>query len=255
MTENRIFILGTGISNVNSREVLEEIRKWLANGPKTYQIFTPNPEILVLGQKDREFTRILNITDLALPDGQGLILASRFLKNPLKEKVAGSDLLEKLAAMASKEGVTVGLIGGGSGIALRALECLQKNYPGLKGWAEAGPEIKLPIEYEYDWDKLIKKIKETETKIIFVGLGAPKQEYFINNLKSKTYDLKSPLILMAVGGTFDYLSGKIPRAPKWVQELGLEWLYRLVRQPWRIKRQSSLLTFIWLVLKEKITLP
>ncbi|MBI5465023.1 WecB/TagA/CpsF family glycosyltransferase [Candidatus Gottesmanbacteria bacterium] len=256
MGKNKIFILGIGVSNLNFSQVLEEIEKWFENGSKIYQIFTPNPEIIILAQKDKKFAQILNNADLALPDGQGIIWASRFLGQPLKERITGVDLAEKLSELAAKKGLTIGLIGGGPQIAVKALECLKEKYPGLNGWAEEGPRIEMAngkwqMANGYDLDLLIEKIKKTETRIVFVGMGAPKQEYFIENVKCQMSNVKCPLVLMAVGGAFDYLSGRVLRAPKWMQNLGFEWLYRLIRQSWRWRRQLALLKFIVLVLKSK----
>ncbi len=268
MEKSKISLLGVGVTSLNKESILEEIRKWLENGPKIYQIFTPNPEILVLAQKNKAFAQILHTADLALPDGQGLIWAGKILQKSLPEKISGSDFLENLVEIGVKKGVAIGLIGGGSGIALRALECLQKTYPHLNGWAEEGPKIKIEdsgwqIEDRYDLNRLINKIRDANTGIIFVGMGAPKQEYFINKIaqllncsiaNNLTMEQSNnrPIVLMAVGGTFDYLSGKVPRAPERLRRIGLEWLYRLLRQPARIKRQLSLLEFIALVLKEKL---
>lgn len=261
MSENKKNLLGVWVSNLNFNQVLEKIQKWWENGPQIYQIFTPNPEILVLCQKDKKLAKILNGADLALPDGQGLIWASRFLGKPLPERIAGVDLMEKLVGEASRRDLAVGLIGGGPKIAVKAGECLKIKYPRLKIWAEEGPEVEianyeLRIANNYDLEGLAKRIGERGTSLLFVGLGCPKQEYFINNLKkenSKVYNLRSRvLVMMGVGGGFDYISGKVPRAPQWVRDLGLEWLFRLLVQPWRLKRQLALLKFIYLVLKGRI---
>ncbi len=260
-------VAGVGILSLGSEEVLENINKYLKNWSwqteknekyekKPLKIFTPNPEIIILTKKDKKFKEIVNSAQINVPDGQGLIWASKFLKKPLPVRISGTDLAEKLVKLAAENGFSIGLIGGGPGVALKALECLQKKFPGVKGWAEAGPDVKvtdyqIEITNNYDIDQLVKKLEETKTQILFVGLGAPKQEYFIDKLQYLCSNIQFPLILMAVGGAFDYWSGKVPRAPRWIQNLGFEWLYRLVRQPWRVRRQLALLEFTRLILKEK----
>jgi N-acetylglucosaminyldiphosphoundecaprenol N-acetyl-beta-D-mannosaminyltransferase len=262
---------GIKFSNLNFNQVLEEIKKYLKTGVYPVEnkkqkkifplvIFTPNPEIVVYAQKDNHFKKIVNSAQINIPDGGRIVWASRLLKEPLPERISGTDLLGRLVEIATEKSIRVGLIGGGSKIAVRALECLGKKYPGLLGWAEEGPRIKTSdtrnhISDDNTINQLVKKIRETETRILFVGFGAPKQEYFIDKLRAHLSDKKatSPVVLMAVGGAFDYISGQIRRAPKWIRDLGFEWFYRLVRQPWRIKRQLALPKFIILVAKQKFS--
>lgn len=231
-------ILGVDISQVTMEEVLEEVRKWLKNGVKKRFVVTPNPEILVLAQKDPELKRILNRADLALPDGVGVVWAAKFLGKPLKERVTGVDLLENLCRLAQKEGFTIGLIGGRPQVAVKTAECLQKKYPGLR--------VVLAQE-EWNNNSTIQQFSNLTIDLLFVAFGAPKQEKWISqNLE------KLPVkVAIGVGGAFDFISGQVRRAPKWLQRLGLEWFYRLIRQPWRARRQLALGKFVLLVLKEK----
>lgn len=229
-------ILGVDISQVAMEEVLEEVRKWLEKGVKKRFVITPNPEILMLAQKDPELKKILNQADLAVADGVGVVWAAKFLGKPLKERVTGVDLMESLCKMAQKNGYTIGLIGGGPGVAVKTAECLRKKHPGLR--------IVLAQE---EWPHKLLKSPKLLIDLLFVAFGAPKQEKWI----SENLPELPVKVAMGVGGAFDYLSGQIRRAPKWVQNLGLEWLYRLIRQPWRLRRQMILLKFVWLVLKER----
>ncbi|MBI4100814.1 WecB/TagA/CpsF family glycosyltransferase [Candidatus Microgenomates bacterium] len=229
----KIKILKIGISDVSTKEALEETKRWLKSGGKKRYIVTPNPEFLVAAQNDREFNAILNNADLALPDGMGLIWASRILNQPLKGRITGVDFMEKLCFLAAKDGFTIGLIGGGPTVAERASECLKKKYPGLK--------IVLAQE---DWKDLERG---EEINLLFVALGAPKQEIWM----SQNLERLPVKVAMGVGGAFDYLAGIVPRAPKWMRNLGLEWLFRLICQPWRIKRQTALIKFVYLVLLQK----
>lgn len=219
--------------------ILEYIEKYL-NVPalKPLVIATPNPEQVVLAQTDFHFRKVLNRADIAIPDGIGLALTVGC------EKIAGIDLLESLVELASRRGFSIALIGGGGGVALKALECLQRRFPGLAGWADV-PEGKTIEE-------ITQKLAVTKTRLVFVGLGAPKQEHFCICLarQFQISNLKSQIVLMSVGGAFDMIAGIIPRAPSFVRAIGLEWLWRLSRQPRRWKRQLALLKFLWLMMHE-----
>ncbi len=255
-------ILGISVAINSKEEILEYIEKCLENKEKTdtksLTIVTPNPEQIVLAGKNPHFAEFLNRADVAIPDGIGIVWADRFLHpKPHLMRIAGVELMEDLVRLAGERHVPVGLIGSRGGVAVKALECLQKKHSGLRGWAMDGPEIDIKSHQYYqsdEFDQLIKKIKETKTQIVFVGLGAPKQEYFIEKLRSKIYELrmKTPIVFMSVGGSFDEISGKLPMPPRFIDRYGLKWLWRLVLEPWRWKRQLALLEFIWLVVKEKL---
>lgn len=264
---DKIKILGVSISRIDKRQVLEEVKKWLVEKGSKHYVVTPNPEILVAAQKDGELKKILNQADLALPDGIGLLWASRILGRPLRERVAGADFMEKLCELSAKKGFKIGLIGGKLGVAIKASECLRKRYPGLKViLAESGnPDVSTVsfvrekiLRYK---QSLLLRNKDTEIlsaknknspniDLLFVAFGVPKQEIWI----SRNLDKLPVRIAMGVGGAFDFLAGAVPRAPKWVQNSGFEWLYRLLRQPWRIGRQMALIKFALLVFKERLSL-
>lgn len=238
---NKTKILGISITTNPKEEILEEVRKRLESASnkdeKPFIVVTPNPEQLVLAQKDIELAEILNKADVAIPDGIGLVWASRVLgKNGLKKQIPGVEFMEDLLELAAKEGYRTGLIGGWRGVAVKALECLQKKYPGLNGWAMEPEEKTI--------EEIGRKISDTGTRIVFVALGAPKQEYFIEKLNS-------PIVAMSVGGSFDIIAGRTPRAPFLLRTIGIEWLWRLAREPWRWRRQLTLLKFLWLVLRDK----
>ena len=147
-------------------------------------------------------------------------------------------------AIAAKRGVTIGLIGGRGDLAVRTLECLLAKYPGLRGWAVDPDSVSLTF--------LAEKIRKTNARIVFVALGAPKQEYFIARLRRECQMPNAKCqIFMSVGGSFDIIAGRIPRAPAWVQDIGLEFLWRLFREPRRFGRQLALVKFVWLILRER----
>jgi N-acetylglucosaminyldiphosphoundecaprenol N-acetyl-beta-D-mannosaminyltransferase len=172
--------------------------------------------------------------------------------------------MENLVSDVSKKRIPVALIGGRAGLALTALECLQKAHPNLSGWAVDGPGLRITNkelqmmdgQKEVYFQALAKRIIENGVRMVFVGLGAPKQEYFIEELSKQlsSRNLQFSIIFMSVGGSFDEISGRVPRAPQWVSQLGLKWFWRLILEPWRIRRQFALLQFILFVLKERYTL-
>lgn len=218
----KVNILGVKIDDVNMAEALVIVEKWIWNPGKHY-IVTPNPEMIIAAQKDPAFKKILNNADLSIPDGSGLKLSGK-----IKNILAGTDFMEELVKLVSEKGFTTGFLGGRDGVAKKCSECLLQKYPKLEvSFASGDTNAKIP-----------------PCDLLFVALGHIKQEKWIAlNLN------KIPVhVAMGVGGAFDYLSGNVLRAPKRVRGLGLEWLFRLIVQPWRIKRQLALLKYLWLLL-------
>lgn len=268
-------ILGISVTTESRENILEYIGKYLEKSSekrkKPFIIVTPNPEQIVAAQRDPLFAKILNQADVAIPDGIGLAMAIR------QRRIPGVEFMEELVKLAAKRGYTIGLIGGRAGVAVEALECLSRRTSGgLRGWAiEPGEMIIRQIRQMPQIRQMIHKIQKTNTRIVFVGLGAPKQEYFMERL-ARQLSLRVPsdgtkqslgiatsarlagpprndsVVLMAVGGAFDMIAGRTPRAPSFVRTVGLEWLWRLVREPWRFRRQLALLRFFWLVFGEKL---
>jgi N-acetylglucosaminyldiphosphoundecaprenol N-acetyl-beta-D-mannosaminyltransferase len=185
----------------------------------------------VYAHHDFGFKSILNSADIALPDGIGVLWAGQRLARQFKERITGTDLMLELCKRSVEQHVSIGLLGGGKGVAEKAADCLRAKYPGIN--------ITFATSEFNNYKGYID--------ILFVAFGHPKQEQWIHSQLDKL----PVTAAMGVGGAFDYISGNIARAPKFIRSLGLEWLYRLVRQPWRWKRQLALWEFIWLVLKEK----
>lgn len=225
-------ILGVGITNASKQEILEYIFSFLVEKEKKGYIVTPNPEIVTYAYSHSKYQEILNKSDIALCDGVGLSLAARILGKGRMPRVTGVDLLESLCKESVRKAVTVGFLGGRRDVALKTSECLRQKYPGLKvafAGSEWPPEEPIRVD------------------ILFVAFGFPKQEEWIFEHLSKI-----PVgMAMGVGGAFDYVSGQVLRAPFFLRAVGLEWLFRLIVQPWRIKRQFSLVKFMGLVLQER----
>lgn len=237
-----IELFGVKVTTSSEGSILKYIESKLEDSKSKTFITTPNPEIIMYARRHPEFMKILNSADIALPDGVGVSMAASLTHKGKMTRITGVDFMERLcekvsnsAIQNSKSVVSIGLFGGVPGIAEFTAECLKKKYSGLV------------VSYASDTWKP-HELKSKQVDILFVAMGFPKQEKWIyENLE------KIPAkIVMGVGGSFDFISGKVGRAPKTVRNFGLEWLFRLVRQPWRLKRQLALVGFILLTLKETL---
>lgn len=230
----KVEIVGIKIDNVNMDEAVGLLTEYL-DSDMCNMVFTPNSEILLEAVRDREFERILNCGQLVVPDGIGVVIASRFYGTPVKERVAGFDLMTRLMSIADSRGSSVYLLGGKEGVAEEAAIKLTESYGNLRiagtrnGYFEEDSE-----------DNIINEINSSNADILLAALGAPKQEKFIYKHKDK---LKVK-IAMGVGGSLDVLAGKVKRAPKFYQKAGLEWFYRLLKEPGRIIRVMRIPKFI-----------
>ncbi len=270
MSLHTVKVLEINITNSSKKEILELLKKYCESGvrktAKTLIIVTPNPEQIVYAETDAHFVDFLNQADVAIPDGVGVVWASRVLSSsPVSNVIPGVEFMEDVIDMSSKRGYPVALIGGRQGVAIKAFECLRQKYPRLRGLAMDAPQLYIgpsglsgDIDKAY-FDRLAKKLVEKGVRVVFVGLGSPKQEYFIEKLASqdtllRTQESVLPLVFMSVGGAFDEIAGRLVRPPQWVNSFGLKWLWRLILEPWRIKRQLALMTFVYLVLRKRYTL-
>lgn len=242
-------ILGVRIDNVDMKEALDRCREsFLSDEP--YFIVTPNSEIVVKANENDELMDIIENADMVVPDGIGLVIASKIIKNPLKERVTGIDLMLNLISFASENNKTVYLLGGKPSVADKAKHKLLEKYPNLNivgthdGYFKGMHNGNFNSEEEKE---VVNEISDLRPDFLFVALGAPAQENFINKYKKNL----NANILMGVGGSFDVISGEVKRAPKIWQKLGLEWLYRVVKEPWRIKRLGALPVFVINVILKK----
>ena len=221
-------ILGVKVDNLTKKEILEKIRTFLAE-PKFHQIATINPEIVLEAQKNEDYKDILNNCDLNVADGIGIKLAFwRFRKN-LKTRFAGADLMLEILRIASEEKLPIFLATNKDGLSTfqETRDAILKIYPAL---AVKGADINCHAELVSTSHEILKQVQD-DKMVIFCNFGAPHQEFFINSIKCDTIRLA-----MGVGGSFDFLTGKIRRAPKFMRLIGLEWLWRLWKQPKRFKR-------------------
>lgn len=242
---DKVEILGVKIDNLSLQEVLEKINQFLDSKNQHY-IVTPNPEFLLAAQKDQNFKEILNYADIACADGIGLIKAAKFLGKRL-QRVTGVDLIWSICELAEQNNYSVYFLGALDLVAAAAAEVLQQNFPNLKVvGAESGGEIIDPGQTDSD---LLNRINDAKPKIIFVAFGQVKQEKWIFYHLDRLPAVK---LAIGVGGAFDYFSGAVSRAPAFLRRLGLEWLYRLIRQPSRFQRIiNAVIVFPILIIKKR----
>lgn len=246
MNQNKL--LGITIERESMQSILEKIKKYIIQPSDFFHIVSLNPENLVIVQGNREFKKVIETAQIRLIDGVGIVLASKLLGIEVGERVPGVRLMEEVMKLADRISSTVLLIGGKPNLALKLAECYQKKYLKAKIAGIQGIQnIKNPTTNEEN--AIFDIVSSMKPNIIVVAFGSPEQELW---LARHSNELKG-IVCMGVGGAFDYLSGQIIRAPKFLQKIGLEWLFRLVIQPWRWRRQLRLIKFLLLIMKEKFT--
>jgi N-acetylglucosaminyldiphosphoundecaprenol N-acetyl-beta-D-mannosaminyltransferase len=251
MQKNLIEILGIRINTLNYQETLDYIVKSVNNN-STLFIATPNPEIVLSAQKNQNFKNILNnSTNLNTADGICLIFASKYLKlrkkinHTIPERVSGSDLMNSICIDKRLKGKKIFLLGATEDVSIKTKEILEKR----------NPEINICGRFsgksdKSDDEKSVSLINESKADIVFVAFGAPKQELWIERNKHKLTNVK---LFIGIGGSFDFISGTKKRAPKLMQKMGLEWLYRVFIEPKRIKRiLNATIIFPLTVLKKDL---
>lgn len=235
---NFIDVLGYKVFKNSLLEVINYIDSF-----NKIHIISGNPEVLYTGLNNKLlFENFTSRDSLIIPDGVGVQIASKILKTPVKEKIAGIDLMKEIIKKASLENKSIYLLGTTDENLKACVANLVSNYPkiNISGYRNGYFDINNPEE-------IIKEIKQKEPYVIFVAMGCPRQEEFI----VRYMDELPCNIFMGVGGSFDVIAEKVNRAPKWMIKLGLEWLYRVAREPWRIKRLGSIPKFLLLVIRGK----
>ena len=233
-------IMGIAFDNVTMQQALERAGEILA-GDKTCYAVTPNAEIAYEALRDESLRALLNEADLVLPDGAGVVLASKILKTPLQQKVAGVDFADGLLGMLAQNGKSVYLLGSKPGIAELAAQKMLEKHPKLHicGMNDG---------YFKDEAPIIEKINAARPDVLFVCLGAPKQELFMKD----HLDALHVKLMIGLGGSLDSFAGTVKRAPKWMIRCNLEWLYRLIKEPKRFGRMLRLPKYLFAVLGKRI---
>ncbi|MBI4782349.1 MAG: WecB/TagA/CpsF family glycosyltransferase [Oscillatoriophycideae cyanobacterium NC_groundwater_1537_Pr4_S-0.65um_50_18] len=247
----RVNICGVGIDQYSFNQVVEIIIHHVLSSSQPEYVVTPNAHHVIMLQKDAEFQKIYRDAFLSVPDGVPLLWAAKFLDTPLSDRVNGTDLFENLCAIAAEKDLKVFFLGGRPGAAEKVKETLQARHPALKVVGTCCP----PYGFESQPDELEQinsKIRAAAPHILFVGLGAPKQEKWTY---ANYQELGVP-ISVSIGVSFELVADMVKRAPVLMQKMGLEWLFRLLVEPRRLWQRYIIGNphFIWLVLKQRVGL-
>lgn len=232
--------LGVRVDDVTIDEAVDHISAYVAKR-RPRQVATVNPEFVIAAMQQPDFKAVLNAADLCVPDGVGLKWGARLLGRQLRQRVPGVDLVWRLADVGAERGWRLFLLGGFDGVGRTTAERLVARHPAL---CIAGAYEGSPTD-----DAAVEHVRAARPDILLVAYGAPAQDVWIARHKD---ELGVP-VSMGVGGTFDFIAGRAKRAPAWLQWLGLEWLHRLVHEPWRWRRMLALPRFAILVLRQRWT--
>lgn len=240
-------LLGLRLKFRDRQDILEQIKKYIRQPSGFFHIVSINPENIIIAKENKEFKKTLETSQIQIVDGAGVLLAGRVLGIEMGERLTGVELMQELVKLANELRLRVLLIGGGSNLALNLSKCYKHTYNKAKFLAAEGIKyIKNPLNSEER--KIFSIVSEFKPHLLFVAFGSPEQELWLDRHKRQL----SGIVCMGVGGAFDYLGGNVPRSPKLLQRLGLEWLFRLILEPWRWRRQLRLIKFTFLVLGQKL---
>jgi N-acetylglucosaminyldiphosphoundecaprenol N-acetyl-beta-D-mannosaminyltransferase len=236
-----VTILHIPIHQVTMRETITAVGQFMTT-PRLHQIATVNPEFIMRAQEDDAFRAVLNRADLCLADGIGVVWAAKRQGNPVPERVPGSELVYHLAEQAAQAGWPLFLLGAAPGIAAQAAAMLTAQYPGLQvvGTHAGSPALE-------ENEAIVQMINASGAQQLWVAYGAPRQDLWIARNADR---LPTVRVAVGVGGSLDFITGKAIRAPQWVQNLGLEWLHRLLNEPWRWRRMLALPRFVVHILRQ-----
>ena len=228
-------ILGVPMHPLTMNESVAVLEEKLQKKEQAF-VVTANAEIIMMCQQDKEYNNIVSEqADLVLPDGAGAVWAGRYLGNEVPERVAGFDLYNQLLKLSADKGYKAYFFGGAPGVAEAAKNKAEELYPGVQIVG-----CRNGYFTEAEEEAIIKEINDAAPDMLFVALGAPKQEKWLVKYRNQL----KPRVLMGIGGSFDVLAGKMERAPKWMQEASLEWAFRLYKQPSRFMRMLALPKFV-----------
>lgn len=242
---SRFRFMNIWLDNITMAEAVDRIEE-LARGNRPAYVVTPNVDHLIRVENDSVFRDIYGKADLVLADGQPLIWISKLYKTPIREKISGSDLFPRLCERAAQSGLKMFFLGAAEGIAALAAQKLQAKYPGLQVCGTYSP----PYGFEKDENettRILQLIHQADPDILILGLGTPKQEKF---LKAHLTELDVPVSL-GLGASLDFEAGNIRRAPAWMSRCGLEWFYRLLKEPRRLFKRYLVddMKIVWLMFK------
>lgn len=229
----KVNILGVHVDMVTINEAADLIMKFM-NEDRVHAVYTPNSEIIMQAYRNTDFTDLLNRADLLTADGIGVVHASKILKKPIRERAAGYDIARKVLEKMNYSEHKLFLFGGKPGVAEEAAKNLKKDYPELNIAGMRNGYFK-----DEDEAEIVEQINSSGADMLFVCLGAPKQEQWIDRNRDKL----NIRVAMGIGGSLDVFAGNVQRAPEIFCRTGMEWFYRLCKEPWRAKRMADLPKF------------
>jgi N-acetylglucosaminyldiphosphoundecaprenol N-acetyl-beta-D-mannosaminyltransferase len=234
LARRRVKIGSVSIDALAFGEAIDAIEDLVTRG-KGGMVFTPNVDHIVIAEEDPRFRAAYAEADLALVDGTPVLWAARLLGSPLPEKISGSDLIRPLAERAAQRGWRLYFLGGQPGVAAQAKEILEREYPGLRVVGTSAPMIDLSRDISEQRD-VVDAIREAMPDLLFLALGAPKQEIFAHRVRG----LLGPVVMLGIGASLDFVTGTAKRSPSWMSAVGLEWIYRLAQEPERLWKRYLL---------------
>lgn len=258
-----VTILGVEVHRIDFAQLLDQIGVWVVehhtlasraaavaqrsapSAPAAHQICTVNPEFIVDANRNAEFAAALRQADLRVPDGVGVLWAARLLGSPLPERVTGSDGIYRISERAAQAGWRLFYLGAAPGVAERTAAILSARYRGL---TVAGTYGGSPADAE--WPEIAQRLLSAQADVVLVAYGHPAQDLWI---AAHRHELPCA-VAIGVGGAFDFVAGVTVRAPHWMRRVGLEWLHRLLREPWRWRRMTKLPAFVGLVILQRLGL-
>jgi len=238
---NRITVLNIMIDVVTMKEAVGRVEQFI-DKQKPHLVVTPNAEMIMMANEDNDLAQIINGADLVVPDGAGVVWAARYNDDVMPERVAGYDLVQNLLAQSATRKYRIYMFGGAPGIVNKAKNIAEKRYPGVQIVG-----IHHGFFTEKDEPEIVSNIKACRPDILLVGLGVPRQEKWLLQYSKQ---IAAP-VAIGVGGTFDVMAGTVLRAPLWMQNANLEWLYRLISEPKRAIRMLALPRFVMQVVISK----
>lgn len=242
----RIDILGVRVHRCGEAAAAVRIGEFLREVPaRLHQVCTVNPEFVMEARRNTAFRLLLNSVDLATPDGVGIVAAARLLGTPVEGRATGVALVGHIARMSAREGYSLFLLGAAPGVADQAAQALIRRHGAvcIAGTYPGSPR-------DEDWPEIRSRLEQAQPDVLLVAYGAPAQDLWISRMRAEMPP--SIKVAMGVGGVYDYLSGRVPFAPPWIRRVGLEWLYRLATQPWRMRRILRVFIFAALVWAEAV---
>ncbi|HAM80039.1 WecB/TagA/CpsF family glycosyltransferase [Ornithinibacillus bavariensis] len=230
-----VSVMGIDFINTTKEEFLEKGLIPILNRNEKCFVVTANPEIVMKANEDHEFKRIIQSADFVVPDGAGILMAARHKKQPLQERIAGTDIMMDLLSYANEKGLSCFFLGASEAVNEKVVLEVRKQFPFVK---IAGSHHGF---FPFDDTTIVEGVRKANPDLVFVATGFPRQEKWI----SQNLDTFEKGIFIGVGGSFDVLSGEVKRAPETWIKLNLEWLYRLIKQPFRFVRVLKIFKFMF----------